>query len=319
MSFFITQEMNEYLQRGSINLTDESASGTKPDKESEKPSKIAVVIKVLVGSIFLSLVASIITGIFVFALYEEGEIANPFAFFFFFLILTYGILLLLFYVYYSMVHGSDFSTLISFKDFSNKSALGKGFALGMLFPLLGMLIASALGGFKFVEVKFTGELVLFALLAFVGYFLSSTVEEILFRAYYLKEFGKISQFPVGVFLNCVLFALVHLFTGAPFNFLWMLNLTLFGLVANLLIAKDGQIAGASSYHFGWNWSQTVLLGSINSSVLLGVGYGFVNFTSTGSDLLTGGIFGVEANIVITILLLVVSGLLVVRNQKSKEN
>jgi CAAX protease family protein len=284
-----TSQLQSFIERG---------NKEKSQVESSNPSMI---IKVLLGSIVPFLLTALITGILITFLpsYEN----NLFLQFFMLIIVSYLILLVFFALYINIVQKKSLNSIISLDDFKDQKSFWGGFLIGVAFPCIGIIFALIFKAVTFVEIKFTLDLLLFGLLAFVGYLISSTTEEIIYRGNYLQEFGKNKLVPIGIFVNSLVFALMHLF-DSTFNILWVINLTLFGILASFMVCRKGSLGSASSFHFGWNWTTTVIIGSVNSSLSLGIGYGILNFSFLDSDILNGGVWGIEANIFITIALII---------------
>jgi hypothetical protein len=285
--------------------------------EDRKTDENIHITKILFCSIAPIIISGVMVAILAASLGEFLDIYNPFTFFTLLIFVNYGVLFLLFYVFYGLLHKNKFSSLVNWADIKKEKGFLQGILIGCLFPSLGFLIAWVFGAFEFLEARMSLNLFLFALVALIGFAFSSTVEEILFRAYYVQEFGKTKNLEIGIALNSGLFALIHLFNGTSFSLLWMVNLTLFGLLANLLFTEKGHIGIAAGFHFGWNWTQTIIWGSKNSGNDFGVGYGVFNFSQIGSDLQTGGQWGIEANIFITITLLAFILWLIWRNMQKK--
>ena len=103
----------------------------------------------------------------------------------------------------------------------------------------------------------------------------------------------------AIIINSVLFSLIHL--GNPnVTILGMLNIILVAVFFSIYAIWRGNIWGAGAIHSAWNFTLSCVIG-INIS---GISTPSI-FTSdlSGSKLLTGGGFGFEGGVVLTILLL----------------
>ncbi len=83
----------------------------------------------------------------------------------------------------------------------------------------------------------------------------------------------------------------------------MINLFLFGIFASVYAMNEGGLWGVFAIHSFWNWAQGNLLGLEVSGSLIG-GTTLINLKENGSDLLTGGAFGPEGGLAITIVLVI---------------
>ena len=86
----------------------------------------------------------------------------------------------------------------------------------------------------------------------------------------------------------------------------LLNLFLFGLFAALYTLYEGGLWGVFSIHAVWNWAQGNIFGFEVSGQLAPGGTMF-NLMETGPDVITGGPFGPEGGLAVTIVLLVGCG------------
>lgn len=87
----------------------------------------------------------------------------------------------------------------------------------------------------------------------------------------------------------------------------LLNLVLVGIVFGCWAVAEGNLWGVCAFHAAWNWALLWLFGStVSGQGSDGGGIFAVTLVSPGSDLLTGGVFGMEASLITTGILAVVA-------------
>ncbi|WP_113661567.1 CPBP family intramembrane glutamic endopeptidase [Pedobacter nanyangensis] len=195
--------------------------------------------------------------------------------------------------------------ILSYLDFyvvfvRREGALGafiKGTALGLIFMLLCAAVLYFNGNVSF---SFKNMAVLAILLYFVYFLLIAVFEELLFRAYPL--FACAERYPLwfAIFFNGVLFALAH-FGNPNTTAIGLLNIALAGTLFCIYTLQKKNIFWAIGIHFGWNFTQGILLGyRVSGNEMPGV----VKATPVGSAYLSGGDFGIEGSIFCTVLLII---------------
>lgn len=88
---------------------------------------------------------------------------------------------------------------------------------------------------------------------------AAAAEELFFRGWLQPVLVRRFGLPVAVVLTAAAFAGLHLMGGArsPIS---LVNLFLGGILFGLLAARGGGLAGPVAAHFGWNWTERILLG-----------------------------------------------------------
>lgn len=199
----------------------------------------------------------------------------------------------------------------------------RGYGIGLAFLLLVVGAIWALGGYR-VEGggAFQSAAVAAALgpigLMLLGFIVQGSCEEIVFRGWLMQLIASRHGLWAGVIGNAVLFGLAHGGNIEPSKELYMgvFNVLLFGLFISLYAVREGSLWGVCGWHAAWNW-------------LLGLGFGLevsgeaVRTTPLITDLttnadapwwLTGSLFGPEASVVTSVVLLVGCVVLVVRGR-----
>jgi len=144
----------------------------------------------------------------------------------------------------------------------------------------------------------------------VGWLAQGAAEETLTRGFLLPVFGIRFGPSWGIIVSSILFSSLHLL-NPNVNLIAVLNLFLFGIFACIYAMKEGGLWGIFAIHSFWNWTQGNLLGLEVSGSSIG-GTALINLRATGPDLFTGGAFGPEGGLAITITLLAACAILVYR-------
>jgi membrane protease YdiL (CAAX protease family) len=179
----------------------------------------------------------------------------------------------------------------------------RGAALGVLMIVVTVGLSIAFG---FVELEGSGTAIGLAiggsLLVLVGWMIQGAAEEVLFRGFLFPILGSRYGFVAGVLASSILFALLHVF-NANLSLLAVFNLALFGAFAAFYAMKEGGLWGVFGIHSLWNWAQGNLFGMEVSGLPAELDAIF-KLKETGPDWFTGGAFGPEGGIIVTLVLLV---------------
>ncbi len=198
--------------------------------------------------------------------------------------------------------------------FIKKGAV-KEYLLGLL---IGFLMFSAAYGGVLLSGEFSfggfnskaslGIILLFLL----GFVVQGASEEILLRGYFFVSSAASANVPVAVFVSSALFAAMHI-SNPGISFMAIINLFLFGVFAALYFLRRGNIWGISAVHTAWNFAQGNLFGCKVS----GMNMNETLFTSieNGGSLWSGGDFGPEGGIGVTIILTI--GIIILTLMKNK--
>lgn len=138
------------------------------------------------------------------------------------------------------------------------------------------------------------------LFIFLGWMVQGAAEELLTRGFLLPILGIRWGTAVGVLVSSLLFSLLHL-ANPNINAISILNLALFGLFAALYALYEGGLWGVFALHAVWNWAQGNLFGFAVSGMEIKSGT-LVDLMEAGPDHITGGLFGPEGGLVVTLVL-----------------
>ncbi len=144
-------------------------------------------------------------------------------------------------------------------------------------------------------------------LYFVAYLVQGLAEETLMRGYLMTSIAasSTSRYPaamIAIFTNSILFSVLHL-GNYGVSALSLLNISLAGMFFSCYVLRTGNIWGAAAAHSAWNFVQGPMLGIEVSGNVTGSTV-FVANANYGFEWLSGGKFGLEGGLAVTIVLLI---------------
>jgi len=191
----------------------------------------------------------------------------------------------------------------------------RGLIIGFILFGSSLLLAVITGATEFKGVSFSLSALPMLLLFLIAFIIQGAEEEIMCRGYFMVSVSRKSPVIAGVLANSVVFGLIHL--GNPgFDLIPLINIILFGLFMSVYFIRRGNLWGACAVHSIWNYSQGNIFG-LQVSGMNGLD-SFLDFdVKEGKDLLSGGSFGPEGGLCVTIVL-VAAILLAVFFMKNKD-
>ncbi|MBS7530222.1 CPBP family intramembrane metalloprotease [Hazenella sp. IB182353] len=175
---------------------------------------------------------------------------------------------------------------------------GKGVLIGFLYLSICVLI---LWSFGYLDLSFSlSQPGVFLILPLFVFMIQAATEEILVRGWLFPVLAKRMPILVGAVISSLFFVVAHVLNP---NFTWIsaLNIFLFGMYAVAYTLKEGGIWGICGWHMVWNFAQIALFGIPVSGIT--PFFDSVLFASVeGPDYMSGGNFGVEGSIVLSIVL-----------------
>ena len=199
----------------------------------------------------------------------------------------------------------------------------RGIVLGLAFNAFVVFTIWVLGGYdiKAIAPAFANPaaLGLIALL-FFGFVVQGSTEEIMMRGWVLSAMAARFGLVVAIVVNSVIFASLHLGNEGldHINWLAMLNIVLVGLFLSLYAVREGSLLGVFGWHAAWNWLLGVGFGLDVSGITIKTPALVADFDNkTGAaQWLTGGSFGPEGSIIVSLVLLAGTLWLLWRNRVS---
>lgn len=146
-----------------------------------------------------------------------------------------------------------------------------------------------------------------------GWIIQSSTEEILTRGWLMHVVGAKHKPVIGFVVSSVIFGFLHILNPGV-DLISILNIILVGFMFGLYVIYTNDLWGACGIHAAWNFSQANIFGfSVSGSGVKSDS--LLKFSTTGSDLLTGGAFGPEASIFSTIVISLAIVVLIVKLRK----
>ena len=192
---------------------------------------------------------------------------------------------------------------LSAKRAASELVVGAALGFGMFLTVVAVLAA---GGYATVA---RADAWLFAVSAFAGAATAACMEELVLRGVVLRLLEKGVGTWAALALSATLFGLLH--RQNP-NATWISTLTIAltgGLVLGLAYVITRTLWLAVGLHFAANASQGGLLGLPVSGQ---AARGFFVTQVSGPDLLTGGVFGIEASAILLVVALLVAAVMLRR-------
>ena len=180
-----------------------------------------------------------------------------------------------------------------FKDKAWQEVL-KGWLIGfvMMGAVVGLQVLT--GSIQLTQVDFSWENMFSFLLIMPFWFIQSGTEELLTRGWLFPVVSKHTRIWIGTAVSSLLFAILHL-QNPSIDWISLLNIALFGLLACLYVLKTDNIWGISAIHAAWNCFQGSFFGLSVSG--LSTAYAPMRFENGEvPDLMSGGDFGPEASL-----------------------
>lgn len=141
-------------------------------------------------------------------------------------------------------------------------------------------------------------------------------EEVLCRGYFMVSVGRRYSAAVAVFLNSLVFSLLHLFNPG-ISPLAVINLLLVGIVFSLYFLRTGNIWGVGALHSVWNFVQGNVFGTEVSGLNLSCSL-LQSSSDPSRSFWNGGTFGPEGGFSVTIVMVIAILLLLFWKRQAKE-
>ncbi|WP_099810102.1 CPBP family intramembrane glutamic endopeptidase [Streptococcus suis] len=174
------------------------------------------------------------------------------------------------------------------KDF----LLGWGIGAAMLTTCV--LLMWGFGAIQVTSFQFSANLVGEFLILVLAWSIQGTTEELLTRGWMFSSLAAKHNIPVGILVSSLFFSFLHLGNDG-ISLIPLLDLTLFAILACLVMLKTGNLWVIGGLHAAWNCFQ----GNVFAFPVSGTqaGQAFIAVETSGPDWLSGGAFGVEGSVI----------------------
>lgn len=169
-----------------------------------------------------------------------------------------------------------------------------GWGLGAAMLTACVLLMWGFGAIQVTSFQFSANLVGEFLILVLAWSIQGTAEELLTRGWMFSSLAAKHNIPVGILVSSLFFTFLHLGNDG-ISLIPLLDLTLFAILACLVMLKTGNIWVISGIHAAWNCFQ----GNVFAFPVSGTqaGQAFIAVETSGPDWLSGGAFGVEGSII----------------------
>lgn len=188
---------------------------------------------------------------------------------------------------------------------------GLGVSVAAILMVVIYLVNFSLGGLK---SQLNGDFSwIHFLLALGGFMVQGMSEEVMLRGYLMNNLAVKWGVPAAILLNSGLFSLLH-FANPNVTFLSLANIFLTGIFFSLLFYVTDNMWLTGAAHSFWNFIMGIILGVEVSGLMLPTSV-WITQIQAGKDLYTGGKFGFEGGLVVTIVMVIACALLVIYRDK----
>ncbi|MBQ7944016.1 MAG: CPBP family intramembrane metalloprotease [Lachnospiraceae bacterium] len=187
-----------------------------------------------------------------------------------------------------------------------------GAVVGFVIFSIAVLIGVVTGGLKIEGISPTFSLGLF-ILYLLGFMIQGMAEEVLCRGYFMVSYARRYPMYAAILANALVFAILHL-GNSGITTLSFINLILFGIFASVYFIRRGSLWGIGALHSIWNFVQGNFYGILVSGNPVD-GALLSTATVDGKELFSGGSFGLEGSLSVSIVL--IAGTLILYFWKKK--
>lgn len=133
----------------------------------------------------------------------------------------------------------------------------------------------------------------------IGFMIQGLYEELVFRGLFLTSLIRKNSVFVSIVVSSIFFGIMHILNNG-FQIVSFVNLVLLGIFEALYMLKTDNIWGVSAIHSIWNFTQGNIYGFSISGMKRIESILFIR--GTGSEIVSGGNFGIEGSLFATISL-----------------
>lgn len=221
------------------------------------------------------------------------------------LTLSTGIVILSFFIYIKLIEKRPFSSIgLKSNEKLKKYLIGSSVAIAM--QLFYFIVVLLFGWAEVVSEPIhatagTGTSAISLVLLFlIGFMVQGASEEVVVRGWMMPVLSRHYKVSTAIIISSVFFGLLHIL-NPNVNLLSIVNLILYGIFAALYSLNDEGLWGIFAQHSIWNWFMGNVLGLPVSGTIMGKA-SIIETKLTGPTWITGGAFGPEGGIIVTLIL-----------------
>jgi membrane protease YdiL (CAAX protease family) len=215
----------------------------------------------------------------------------------------FGTTILFIFLWVKFYEGRPIYTL----GFTKNSGLKRylfGFATGIFLNTLVIGIMALIGSIEISpEYSFSigNNQLIMIIIFFFGYIIQGSSEEILIRGWMFQVIGSRYKPWIGVLITSLFFAFAHL-ANSGINIFATINIFMIALLFTLYVMRDGSLWFVCGWHSAWNWS----LGNVYGLSVSGKNEvpSIIDLNTTGNVIFSGGDFGPEGSVIVTIIFII---------------
>lgn len=215
-----------------------------------------------------------------------------------------GSVILFFIFYVRVIEKRPFSTIgLNVDNKLKKYIKGALVAIGMQLFYFLVILLFGWGQVIAQPIHATSGLgssaIPYVLLFLIGFIIQGASEEVVVRGWMMPVLARYYKVPTAIIISSLFFSFLHM--GNPnISNLALINLALYGVFAALYAINDGGLWGIFAQHSVWNWFMGNVLGLPVSGMIMG-NVSIIETTLIGPDIITGGSFGPEGGILVTLI------------------
>lgn len=152
-------------------------------------------------------------------------------------------------------------------------------------------------------------------LALIAFLVQGAGEEVMVRGWLFPVLAKHYKALTAIIISSALFMALHLGNNAV-SAIPLINLFLYGVFALMYALNEGGLWGIFAFHSIWNWFMGNVLGLPVSGIIFG-NASIIETKLTGPTYITGGAFGPEGGLIVSVLL--IAGIIVLTKKCLDKN
>lgn len=164
---------------------------------------------------------------------------------------------------------------------------------------IGFFLLLLMGYLKVINIDFNPRVIFVTIILL---FIASLLEEITFRGYLLNNLMESVNKYIALGITAIIFGGLHSL-NPNFTYLGLINLILMGIFLGIYYIHVKNLWFPIFLHLSWNYFQGPIFGFSISGKGQGIDF-FIEQELHGNPLITGGNFGFEGSIILTIIIII---------------